>query len=99
MLTVKRLVGDTEIAFTSDSGSLKEDIVHCSWLLNAPNKCGLCGGTDIALQGRITGEGEYTYDEFVCKGCFAKAQLGEYKSPKGALFVKNEWKKWEKKAE
>ena len=95
MLQVKKLIGDVEVMYQSDGKDLKEDIVKVSWLTNAPTKCGICQGTDIYLQGRVTKEGEYIYAEFVCKECFAKATIGEYKNPKGALFVKK-WEKYER---
>jgi len=98
MLEVKRLIGDTEVRFVSDGKDLKEDILRVSWLTNAPIKCGICGDTNIILQARNTkdkeGE-EYTYAEFKCLKCWASATLGEYKSPKGALFLKK-WVAYEK---
>ena len=101
MLQVKTMVGNTEILYETDGKDLKEDIVKATWLLNAPNKCGVCGSANIFLQGRVTkdkeGE-EFIYTEFKCKDCWAGATLGEYKNPKGALFVKK-WVKYEKAVE
>lgn len=102
MITVKRIVGNTEVAFTSDGKDLKEDLVRISWLTSAPDKCGVCGSPDIMLEGRITKDGkgeEFTYADFRCRKCYASATLGEYKNPKGALFLKKwvEYVKTEKR--
>lgn len=98
MLTVKKTVGNSEITYTSDGKDLKEDIVKITWLSNSPDKCGLCDSPNIALQGRVTKEGEFIYAEFVCKDCWAKATLGEYKHPKSALFIKK-WEKYERQVQ
>lgn len=97
MLTVKRIIGDSEITYVSDAKDLKEDILRVTWLTSASTNCGACSSPNISLQGKITGEGEFTYAEFVCKDCNSRVQMGEFKSPKGALFLKKEWTKWEGK--
>jgi len=98
MLTAKKVIGDVEINFTSDGKDLKEDLVRISWLTTSPDKCGVCGSPEIMLQGRLTkdkeGE-EFIYCEFKCKKCYASATMGEYKNPKGALFVKK-WVAYER---
>lgn len=100
MLTVKKVVGNTEINYTSDGKDLKEDLIRISWLSNAPDKCGICGSEEIFLEGRVTkdkeGE-EFNYADFKCRKCFASATLGEYKNPKGALFLKK-WVEYVPKA-
>jgi len=98
MIQAKGVVGQTEIVATSDTGDVKEDILRVSWLTNAPEKCGLCGSPNIVLQSRSVNQGEFTFAEFQCNECLAKVNMGEHKSPKGALFVKNDWAKFEKKA-
>jgi len=98
MLQVKTMIGNSEILYESDGKDLKEDIVRISWLTNAPTKCGICDSPDIFLEGRVTksheGE-EFVYTDFKCRKCWSTATLGEYKNPKGALFLKK-WVKYEK---
>lgn len=98
MLQVKAMIGSSEILYESDGKDLKEDIVRVTWLTNAPNKCGICESPDIFLEGRITKdkeEEEFVYANFKCKKCWSTATLGEFKNPKGALFIKK-WVKYEK---
>lgn len=97
MIKAKRLVGNTEIVATSDTGDVKEDILRVSWLTNAPEVCGLCNSPKLILHSRSVNQGEFTFAEFQCSDCLAKVSLGEHKSPKGALFVKKDWSKFEKK--
>ena len=97
MISAKRTVGNTEITATSDTGDVKEDLLRLSWLTNAPEVCGLCKSPNIVVQGRSVNQGEFSFAEFQCTECLAKVNMGEHKSPKGALFVKSEWAKFEKK--
>ena len=98
MLEAKRTIGSVEIKYSVEGKDLKEDILKLSWLTNAPDKCGICSTPDITLQARNTkdkeGE-EFIYAEFRCKKCWATATMGEFKNPKGALFIKP-WKAYEK---
>jgi hypothetical protein len=86
-----------EINFT-DERDLKEALVKASAFINLDDTCGCCGSKNISLQARPTKEG-FTYVELVCKeqGCWAKKSFGEYKEPKGALFLKGKWEKYQKK--
>ena len=67
---------------------LKEALVKATWLMQISGVCGKCKSQNISLQGRVTKEGEFLYAEVYCKDCRAKQPLGEYKTPKGALFLK-----------
>lgn len=97
MLRVKRLIGDTEVTYESNGKDLKEDILMCSWLANAPTRCGNCESVNIGIQGRMAQD--FIFAEFICMDCYAKTTMGEYKTPKGVLFVKNKkenWQVWKK---
>ena len=93
MLEVSRLVGDTQIKYQANGKDLKEEILMCSWLLQAPTVCGACGAVDIQLQGRSAKD--FIFAEFRCNKCGAKTTMGEYKNPKGVLFVKNKKENWQ----
>jgi hypothetical protein len=82
----------TSVKFTITGRDLKEELLMAEPIINMPTKCGICGNTAY-LHTRQTKEGEYIYIESRCsnKDCKAKANMGEYKSPKGAMF----WKKFE----
>ena len=97
MLRVNRVIGECQVTVESNCEDTKEDIIRCSWLLNAPVVCGACGSSNISLNGRSAKD--FSFAEWCCKDCYAKATMGEYKSPKGALFVKNNkesWSVWKK---
>jgi len=93
MLEVSRLVGDTQIKYQANGKDLKEEILMCSWLLQAPTVCGNCDAVDIQLQGRSAKD--FIFAEFRCNKCGAKTTMGEYKNPKGVLFVKNKKENWQ----
>lgn len=99
MIIVRRKIGDTEIEFHADGKDIKEAILRSTWLTEAPTVCGLCAADTIYLRARVTKEGEFLYAEYVCKNCGGKAPLGEFKNPKGALFVKKWEEKWEKQSQ
>jgi len=54
--------------------------------------CGICSNDNVELQARQTKDGQYIYVELICPKCKARQSFGEYKVPKGALFLK----RWEK---
>ena len=93
MLRVSRLIGESQVTIESSCEDTKEEIIRCSWLLNAPTTCGACGSVNISLQGRTAKD--FSFAEFLCKDCYAKTTMGEYKSPKNALFVKNKKENWQ----
>jgi len=94
MLEVTRLIGDSNVKYVANGKDLKEEILMCSWLLQAPTTCGACGAVDISLQGRSAKD--FLFAEFRCNKCGAKTTMGEYKNPKGVLFVKNKRENWQK---
>ena len=60
-------------------------------LASMPDKCSLCDGEVTLASNKSTSEkGTFTFVYMRCKGCGAKAQLGQYKG--GGFF----WKKFEK---
>jgi len=93
MLEVSRLIGDAQVKYVANGSDLKEEIMMCSWLLQAPQRCGNCDSPDIGLQGHMAKE--FTFAEFRCNKCGAKTTMGEYKNPKGVLFVKNKKENWQ----
>ncbi len=66
---------------------LKEAIVKATPFIEFSGKCGKCGKENVIIKGRPTKEG-FIYIEVFCRDCKAKQPFGEYKEPKGALFLK-----------
>jgi len=93
MLEITKVLNmSTTVKFTISGRDLKEEMLMAEPIINMPTKCGLCGHAAY-LHTRQTKEGEFIYIESRCVNdqCRAKANMGEYKSPKGAMF----WKKFE----
>jgi len=72
---------------------LKEALLKATPFMQLKAVCGICqNDKDIELRARQTKDGQYIYVELYCPKCKSKQEFGEYKQPKGALFLK----KWEK---
>ena len=76
-----------QIEFTEER-DLKEAMLKASPFINMHTTCGKCHGDNLSLRARNTKGGEFIYIEQVCLDCRAQRSMGEYKSPKGALFFK-----------
>lgn len=93
---VKQVNSTTRIELNlTDERDLKEAILKASWLIELPYKCGQpnCGSKNIKFSARLckTEKGDFIYPEIYCFDCRSKKPMGEYQTPKGALF----FKKWE----
>jgi hypothetical protein len=91
----KRLNETTSITIKlDDEKDLKEAFLKLTPFLQMNGKCGLCNSDNISIQARKTKDkegDEFIYLELYCKKCHAKQGFGEYKQPKGALFLKGGW--------
>ena len=70
-----------------DAINIQEAVLQAGSLLAYDGQCEKCGDTNVTLQTRVAGEGKYKYTEFVCQGCNAKRQMGEYRDGSG-FFLK-----------
>ncbi len=95
----KRINPTTQITIKFDGErDLKEAVLKATPFMQLSEKCGCCGSDDITLQARPTHNSEFTYLEMTCRKCHAQQSFGEYKTPKGAFFLKP-WKKYIPKEE
>ena len=91
----KRLNDKTSITVKfDDEKDLKEAFLKLTPFLQMSGRCGLCKKENVTIQARKTKDkegDEFIYLELYCKDCHAKQGFGEYKQPKGALFIKGDW--------
>lgn len=89
----KKINCTTQLSIKFDGEKdLKEALLKATPFMQLEGICGICGDDKIKLQARQTKDGQYIYVELYCPKCKARQSFGEYKSPKGTLFLK----KWEK---
>ena len=94
-LTIKRRINaDTAIELQVDGTDQAELVLAVSWVSELSTHCGECDSTDIGLRTRrVKNDGdEYNYPEQFCRNCRATRSAGQYKSPKGILFMKPDWR-------
>jgi len=91
----KKINPTTQISIKFDEETdLKEALLKATPFMQMSGTCGACGDDKVILQARQTKDGKYIYVELYCPKCKAKQQFGEYKQPKGALFLKGKWEKY-----
>ena len=73
---------------TGEGKNLMEAVRQVNPLLAFNGECGMCKSKDVILQGKTAKT--YSFTEFVCNACGARASWGQYKE--GGYFLK----KWEK---
>jgi len=89
----KKINCTTQLSIKFDGEKdLKEALLKATPFMQLEGACGICGDDKVKLQARQTKDGQYIYVELYCPKCKARQSFGEYKSPKGTLFLK----KWEK---
>ena len=89
----KKINCTTQLSIKFDGEKdLKEALLKATPFMQLEGTCGICGDDKVKLQARQTKDGQYIYVELYCPKCKARQSFGEYKSPKGTLFLK----KWEK---
>jgi hypothetical protein len=96
-MNIKIKIGSTMLEF--DGRDFKE-VVKEAAAFSQGNKCGCCKSSNVVLdyryavakQGKNAGQG-FDYYSIKCLDCWARAQLGEYKT--GGFFLKM-WEKYEK---
>jgi len=89
----KKINPTTQISIKFDGErDIKEALLKATPFMGLKGECGLCHSDQVDLQARQTKNGQYIYIEMVCRKCGAQQQFGEYKTPKGALFLKR-WSK------
>lgn len=89
-IKVQTKVGNTSYQFVIDDKTEMDTIHKAAVLGNMPSYCNLCKNNEhFALDSNKDKEGN-TYVNIVCKKCFAKAKLGQYKT--GGYF----WRQFEK---
>lgn len=100
-ITVEKNFGE-KYSITVESESILECLEKIS-VFSEVNKCTCCGSQDIYLsfrkvtpkQGANAGK-QFTYYDFACRACGAKANIGMYNG--GGVFLK-QFEKYEKQAE
>lgn len=93
VIVTKKVNATTTLTIKFDEErDLKEALLKATPFMQLKGVCGSCGDDKVDLQARQTKDGQYIYVELVCQKCRARQTFGEYKTPKGALFLK----KWEK---
>jgi len=91
-LKVTQKLNDRQtIELTFNDPDLQMVVLKAGAVLSFNGKCPFCDSEDFTLQTRLAGEHrEYKYTEYVCNGCNATRQFGEYRDGSG-MFLK-EWK-------
>jgi hypothetical protein len=96
----KKINSNTQIRIDlDDEKDMKEAFLKLTPFMQMSGVCGLCQ-SEVSIQARKTRDkdgDEYIYLELYCKKCHARQNFGEYKQPKGALFLKK-WEKYEPKS-
>jgi len=95
----KKINPTTNLKIRIDEKDLKEAFLKLTPFMQISGKCGLCKSENVSIQARKTKDkegDEFIYLEVYCKDCRARQNIGEYKSPKGCLFLKK-WEKYEPK--
>ena len=88
--TVNVKINDRQSVSAEFDGKMLDVLKGANALLSYDGKCGLCGKSNIVLQTRVA-KG-YTFPEFSCRDCGARANWGQYKE--GGYFLKN-WDKYQ----
>jgi len=78
-LICKTKIGSEVFEAEGNGKNFKESIWQLAPIINAPEKCGLCGG-DIKLE---TTKRKHIFTKIRCKKCGAFSGLGEYEDGSG----------------
>ena len=96
-MTVKTQVNAIQEITMEAEGNSEECMRQLGAIIAFNGKCGCCQSGNVNLGFKEVGkQDKYTFTEFICNDCNARAQWGKYKS--GGFFLKN-WEKYDPNAQ
>lgn len=85
-IQVKMKLNDRmEVTGTFDGEDFQDAVKNAGIFLEMDGQCGLCSGTDIFLQTRVSKDGN-KFTEYTCRKCRGRRPIGKLKA--GGYFLK-----------